>query len=191
LLTQRQFIEYLVGLSGVSPLIRNAHLLVVARTRHSVTSVLTQSVPRPFLTQYTVSIALLLLARLLVGALVTRYHLQLSGALASLRCTGAVVLVALAMGLDPSSEHDLLAHREAIKEVTEANKEVTVKEVTEANKEVTRAKGAQGNVPVDISVLPVSHSSLQLIKWSLTRPLDPWYWTDNQQRSERDLQVQP
>ena len=148
-------------------MIRNVNSL--AHTRYSIIPVLTQLLRRTFLLQYTIAIATLFLARLLVGVLVRRYHVQVTDALAFLRRAAAAALMVLVIKLDPSSEHGILAQdpsspqaREAIKEVIEPGKD---------QEDVPAVEGSPGvipppseNVPVDLSVFPVNNPFPQLIK---------------------------
>lgn len=124
---------------------------------------------RTFLLQYTLAIATLVLARLLVGVLVRRYHVRRPDALAFLRRAAATALMVLVIKLDPSSEHSILAQdkstpqaREAIKGAIETGKD---------QEDVPAVRGSPGarsppseNVPVDFSVFQVSNPFLQLVK---------------------------
>ena len=147
-----QLISYLIGLGGT--LIRNVNSLVNTHSRYSITSVLTQ-LPRAFRVQYTIAIATLFLAKLLVSVLMRRYHVLL-------RRAAATALKALALRLDPSPEHGILAQdpstsqaQEVIKEVIGAKKGQEDVPAVEVLPEAISPSCE--NVPVDLSVSPVSN----------------------------------
>src|SRR5258708_27982362 len=106
-----QFNKYPVGLCVAPLLIRNVHSILDTHPRYSSTSVLTQLLPRVFLAQHTIVIVTLLLAGLLVCVLSKRYHVhsQLAVVVARLRRAAATSLIVLAISLDSSSEHGILA----------------------------------------------------------------------------------
>ena len=167
-----QFTKYLVRLSGTPLLIRSVNSLVDAHARYSITSVLTQLLPRTFLFWYTIAAATLLLARLLVGILKKRYQARLVKSLAFLRHAAATALMMLAVRLEDSSSEcgipvqvpSTPRDQEATKEVIEAEKDQEGAPAVEGSP--AAISPSSGSVPVDLSVFPVRNPFPQLVKWS-------------------------
>ena len=104
---------------------------------------------------------MILLVRLLVRALAKRYHVQLVEALVFLRRAAATLLMALAIRLDPSSEHSILAQDPSAPQAR-----ATVEQVIKAKKDQEDVPAVEGSpvaitpssdVPVDLSVFLVSN----------------------------------
>jgi len=155
-----QFIEYFVRLSGAPLLIRGVNSLAHTHARYSITSALIQLLRRHFLLQYSIAVATLLLARLLVDILSRKYYVRLAEVLAFLRRAAATALVVLAVRLDPSPGHGVLAQapsttqdQEATKEVIEAKKDQECASAVEGSPVATLPSSE--SVPVDLSVSPV------------------------------------
>lgn len=156
-----QFIQYLVRLGSATLLIHSANSLVRAQALHSIISVLTQLLRRHFLLWYTITIATLLLATLLVDILIKRYYVRLAEALSFLRCAAGAALMMLAIRLDPSLAHDSPARVSSTPQSREATmKVIEVKEGHDATKEIIEAKKDQEDAPaVEGSPVAISQSS--------------------------------